>query len=104
HNTIFTENYHNSIEYRFSATQNVMLVNNLTNAAIASRDGGSATLRNNVISAQSNWFVDARQGDLHLSSAVPQVVDRGAPSGLSQDIDCNKRPSGTGYDIGADEL
>ncbi|MCP4403793.1 MAG: right-handed parallel beta-helix repeat-containing protein [bacterium] len=104
HNTIFTENYHNSIEYRFSATQNVMLVNNLTNAAIASRDGGSATLRNNVISAQSNWFVDARQGDLHLSSAVPQVVDRGASSGLSQDIDCDKRPSGTGCDIGADEL
>ncbi len=104
HNTVFTENYSNSIEYRFSATQNVLLVNNLTNAAIASRDGGSATLRNNVISAQSNWFVDARQGDLHLSSAVPQVVDRGASSGLSQDIDCDKRPSGTGYDIGADEL
>ena len=104
HNTVFTENYSNSIEYRFSTTQGVQLINNLTNRNIASRDGGSATLQNNITSAQSSWFVNPQQGNLHLSSAVPRVVDQGASSGLSQDIDCNPRPSGTGYDIGADEL
>lgn len=104
HNTVFTENYSNSIEYRFSATQSVQLTNNLTNRAIASRDGGSGTLQNNVTSAQNDWFINAQQGDLHLSSAVPQVVDQGASSGVSQDIDCDSRPNGVGYDIGADEL
>lgn len=104
HNTVFTENYSNSIEYRFYATQNVTIVNNLTNRAIAGRDGGSATLQSNFSSAQTDWFVSPRQGDLHLYSAVPQVVDRGATSGVSQDIDCDTRPRGAGYDIGADEL
>ena len=105
HNTVFTENYSNSIEYRFSATQGVQIVNNLTNRTIANRDGGSATLQSNVSSAQSGWFVNPDQGNLHLVGIVSQVVDQGqALSGISQDIDCDPRPSRAGYDIGADEL
>lgn len=57
------------------------IINNLTNAAIA----GS--------------------GDLRLATAAPGVVDQGQPlAEVTQDIDCDIRPNGGGYDIGADEI
>lgn len=40
------------------------IVNNLTNAWIAARDGGSATVASNVTDAQASWFVDAENSDL----------------------------------------
>lgn len=103
-NTVFTENYMNSIEYRFTRTQGGAIINNLTNASITSRDGGSATVETNVTNAQTAWFARATSGDLHLVTAEPAVVDQGQLlSEVSQDIDCETRPKGSGYDIGADE-
>jgi parallel beta-helix repeat protein len=103
-NTVYTENYGNSIEYRFSRTQGVSIINNLTNAQIRSRDGGAGTVATNVTSAQASWFADAGSGDLHLVSAEASVIDQGQTLlDVTQDIDCDLRPQGTGYDIGADE-
>jgi parallel beta-helix repeat protein len=104
-NTVFTENYPNSIEYRFSRTQGGSIINNLTNAQIAGRDGGTASVATNVMNALASWFADAGNGDLHLITAEPTVVDQGQTlADVTQDIDCEVRPKGAAYDIGADEL
>jgi len=104
-NSLYTENYANSIEYRFGGTSGGEIVNNLTNGAIASRDGGSATLASNVTSAESSWFEDADSGDLHLYSTVSGVVDAGQTlSDVILDYDSEARPSGSAYDIGGDEV
>ncbi len=105
HNSVYTQNYFNSIEYRFAATTGVEIINNLTNQAIASRDGGSGTVQNNVTNAQASWFVDTAGGDLHLTAGtLATVVDQGQSlAGVSDDFDGDSRPQGGGYDIGADE-
>jgi hypothetical protein len=103
-NSLYTENYSNSIEYRFASTQFASIINNLTNASIASRDGGTGGVESNVTSAISSWFADAGNGDLHLVVADTSVVDKGQTlSAVTQDVDCESRPKGSGYDIGADE-
>lgn len=104
-NTVFLEHpFQWAIEYRFANTRGVLIVNNLTNKSIASRDGGSGTTGNNVTNAEASWFVKASAGDLHLASKRTSVVDSGrAVSGLSDDYDGQARPSGA-IDIGADEI
>ena len=103
-NSLVTENHANSIEYRFSASRDNIVVNNLATAQIRSRDGGSARVHNNLSNAQPNWFVDATAGDLHLSNSVPAiVVDSGTTiETVTTDIDCQPRVEGR-FDIGADE-
>ncbi len=105
-NTIlFGHSYPNAIEYRFSGTTGVLIANNLTNRAIAQRDGSSATLEYNLTGALPEWFVDPPAGDLHLAAAYSSVVDQGtAVIGLSDDFDGEARPQGAGIDIGADEF
>ena len=105
-NTIIHEHpYPNAIEYRFGQTRNVLIANNLTNAAITARDGASADLRNNVASARPDWFADQAGGNLHLSGPVPEVVDKAMPiPGLDSDFDGQPRPNGPAPDIGADEI
>ena len=103
-NSLYTENYVNSIEYRFSGTSGGEIINNLTNGAIATRDGGSATLASNVTSAGASWFQNASTGDLHLTSSASGVVDSGQTvSEVTVDYDSETRPSGSAYDIGGDE-
>jgi hypothetical protein len=103
-NTILMQNsYPNSIEYRFSSTTNVLIVNNLTDKPITARDGASGTLGSNVTSALAGWFVNPAAGDLHLASAVPGVAGAGqAVPGLVDDYDGDPRPQ-PGIDIGADQ-
>jgi hypothetical protein len=104
-NTIFLQqSYPNAIEYRFSATSNARIINNLTNKAIISRQGGSGSLSANITSAQLNWFAEATAGNLHLAYPVTEVIDQGSSiAGLTDDFDGESRPAGDGIDVGADE-
>ena len=104
-NTVFMQHdFPWAIEYRFSGTKNVLIANNLSNKPIMKRDGASATVENNVTNADISWFQKASSGNLHLSSAVDSVVDKGRSiSGLISDFDGDRRPEGNGIDIGADE-
>lgn len=104
HNSVFTEHYPNSIEYRFPGTNATLIANNLVNKRIKARNGGSARLTGNITDAHQSWFVSPRTGDLHLSSRAAQVIDKGAPVDVFSDIDCETRPIGNGADVGADEL
>ena len=104
-NTVYTENYFNSIEYRFAATSGVKIYNNLTNQAIASRNGGTGDLLDNRTDAQAGWFLNATSGNLHLAISRAEVVDQGRTiSTVTEDYDRNLRPQGAAYDIGADEF
>lgn len=104
-NSVYTENYHNSIEYRFTATRGVEIYNNLTNKNITSRDGGSGEVQNNLSNADFSWFQDPEAGDLHLSSLITCIVDQGITiTEVTDDFDKDSRPQGDAYDIGADEF
>lgn len=103
-NSIFYESdYPNAIEYRFSGTKNVAIVNNLTNKLITQRDGGQAKVLANVTNAEKIWFKDVTSGNLHLNIAPSSVIDQGRTlQKVTRDFDGDKRAKGT-YDIGADE-
>lgn len=105
HNTVVVA-YQNAIEYRFSATTNVEIENNLTNQPITSRNGGQANVGVNLTNAQNAWFVNVGGGDLHLNSGLLPAVDQGTnlAGQVDMDIDQMGRPLGPAYDIGADEF
>jgi hypothetical protein len=104
-NSIFVESDQEAaIEYRYAGTQYASIINNLANAEIWARDGATGVVETNVTDAQLSWFEDAEEGDLHLVRAVEAVVDQGQTlSAVELDFDCEERPKGDGYDIGADE-
>ena len=105
HNTVVTENYFNSIEYRFEETENVHVANNLTTQAIASRDGGSGLIESNVADMGIAIFSDPYNYDFHLTGPLPSIIDAGIKlPGIDIDYDCHARPFGNGPDIGADEF
>ncbi len=104
-NTVITDNYPRSIEYRFPATTDVQITNNLVNGEIAERDNASATLTTNYTVANTSIFVNAANYDYHLTGTPTGIVDAGTLlSEVNVDIDCENRIGGAGMDIGADEV
>jgi len=104
-NTVFNVTYWAPIEYRFGDSTNVMFRNNLVNRTIARRDGAPvAAMSNNVQNAQSAWFKNVAVGDLHLLPTATQAIDQAVATGeFSDDLDGDSRPTGNGWDVGADE-
>lgn len=103
---ILSGTYPNAIEYRFN-TSNVAIRGNLCDAAINDRGHtGTTTVSNNVVNAQSAWFVDAARGNLRLSSSAPATVVDAAPSlaSVTDDFDGLARPGGSAPDMGASEF
>jgi len=102
-NTVITENYPHSIEYRFTSTVNVEITNNLVSGNILQRNGASATLTTNHQVTNLTVFEDAANYDYHLVGNPASIIDAGTPlPEVTLDIDCETRPSGA-IDIGADE-
>jgi hypothetical protein len=104
YNTVVTNGgYPNAIEYRFTRTTAVDIKNNLADAAIVSRDGGSGVVTNNITNATAGMFASTSTADLHLVAAATAAIDRGVTVSVTDDFDGQPRPHGTASDIGADE-
>jgi hypothetical protein len=105
HNTILTlDGYPNDVEYRFAATRDVVIANNLVSGSIAAREGATATVTGNV-AATPGMFVDAAAGDLHLVPTATAAIGQATPlAEVTTDWDGDTRPVGTGTDVGADEF
>jgi len=103
-NSIFIE-YPNAIEYRFEETNNVEIVNNLSNQPIKSRNGGSAKLTTNIIDARPEWFEDHQVGNLHLAADPNESLGLGTNiyEYVKDDHDQNLRPMNDPFYIGAHE-
>jgi hypothetical protein len=105
-NTLITSGtYRTPIEYRYPGTRGGVIANNLLDGDLGPRDGGTASLSHNLTTATPALFVNAAAGDLHLSSRATAAIDRGeATAVVTDDWDGEARPSGSAYDIGADEV
>jgi len=104
HNSILISGtYPNAVEYRFPDTAGVLIANNLTDGAIASRQGATATLMNNSTAATASLFVNPSAGDLHLAITARGAIDTAVPvPGAATDWDGEPR-SPSAPDLGADE-
>jgi hypothetical protein len=108
HNTVLTiGNVNLSIEFRFG-TSGAEARNNLADAPMGTRNGGSYAQSGNYLEAVPAMFVEPGVGDLHLldnASTRSYVIDKVATlADAPTDIDGDQRPLGTATDIGADEF
>jgi len=93
-----------SIHPRYPSTQYLSIINNLTNAAIFASEGATGVIETNFTNAQAASFVDPQNGDLRLAGSITTVSEQGQSlSGVEIDMDCEERPNGDFYDLGADE-
>jgi hypothetical protein len=93
-----------SIEYRYPDTTNVLIENNLADNPDWARGGATATVRGNVWTADSGFFVDASGGDFHLTPEAAGALDLvDVSADAPMDWDGEARPSGSAADVGADE-
>jgi hypothetical protein len=92
------------MEARFSDSQGTFAYN-LTNMNILhNRDGAQGVSTGNVTDAQTGWFVDAANADLHLLASATAAIDQAiALPDVSDDFDGDTRPIGSAPDVGADE-
>jgi PKD repeat protein len=106
HNTVIQNGtYPVAIEYRFSSTTAVEVINNLTDAAIVARDGAQGQVIANVTTATPGMFVNAAAANLHLTATATRAIDQGVSvAGVTVDIDGEPRPAGGAPDLGADEV
>ncbi|MDF2669147.1 MAG: hypothetical protein K0R67_1453, partial [Paenibacillus sp.] len=80
--------------------------NNLMDKEVKLRNGGTATQSNNISTASASWLIDAANGNYRLNPVTASAaIDTGysLPIDVPTDMDGQLRPSGTAYDIGADE-
>lgn len=105
HNSIVsTGDNFSSIEWRFPATRNASIVNNIATHSLRQRDGASATLRGNLQHVGLSLFADAKRGDLHLAPNAMSAINKGQklqPGMADYDMDGERRDAVP--DIGADE-
>ncbi len=102
-NTVWTDNYFNSIEYRFAGTTNTHIANNLTNKNIALREGAQGLLEKNYTQALTSMFVNAANYDYHLVKSDLNLIGKGKLlNDVTLDYDCLAR--GSTMDIGADQF
>jgi hypothetical protein len=106
HNSIYIAgSYPNAIEYRFPDAADVLIANNLTNRAIASREGASGRVVGNYTQATLGFFMNAPGGNMRLTSTATPAIDRATIlTDVTTDWKGMARPSGAAADIGADEL
>jgi hypothetical protein len=108
HNTVLTNaNVSLSIEFRFGTTGSEAR-NNLADAPIGVRGGGTYVQSGNYLSAVPAMFANPVSGNLHLLDTIStraNVLDRvAALATVPTDIDGEGRPIGVAADIGADEF
>jgi hypothetical protein len=108
HNTVMTNGNTNlSIEFRFG-TSGGEARNNLADAPIGTRGGGTYTESGNYLNAVTAMFREPGVGDLHLlnnATTRDHVIDKVATLvDASTDFDGDQRPVEALADIGADEL
>ena len=83
----------------------VQIINNLVNAEISERDGGSANLETNYKYSDLSIFINQSAYNYKLNSAIADIVDKGTDlSEVIVDFECDSRPQGDASDIGADEF
>jgi PKD repeat protein len=105
HNTVIQNGtYPTAIEYRFTGTTGVEVINNLTDGAIIARDGAQGLVVSNYTQATPEFFANAGAADLHLSATATLAIDHGiAVPSVTTDWDGEARPFGAAPDLGADE-
>jgi len=94
-----------SIDFRYPETYGECF-NNIFSQGNRFRDGGTATLSNNLWNAPASLFVDQANGDYHLVSTATAAIDQGLDTSadVPYDMDWESRPKGSDVDIGADEF
>lgn len=103
HNSVVsTATPFSSIEYRFANTD-IDIINNLVSHNIMMRDGASASLTGNILSAPLDIFTDPIDGDLHLLNTATVAMDEGVDPELDDDTDIDGQTRTIPPDVGADE-
>lgn len=105
-NTVITDNYPNAIEYRFPGTTSVHIANNLTRGVITNRNSSSSgNIEANFVVTDLSIFADPNNYDYHLKAVTNNITDAGLTlPDIILDYDCQERPLGAAFDIGADEF
>ena len=93
------------MEARYMDSQGTFAFN-LTNMNIlADRNGAQGNLTGNLTTAQSSWFADPLNADLHLHPSATAATDQADTlPDVTDDFDGDSRPIGAAPDIGADEV
>jgi hypothetical protein len=101
---ILSGTYFAAIEYRYPASTNTYVANNLTDAIIWDRDGATGTVESNVTDATTALFADLADGDPRLAASASTVIDQALDlADCASDFEGDPRPRGPAPDIGADE-
>ena len=94
-----------ALVYRFPATTDLVIANNLLDGPLQARDSAWATATGNVTTATADLFVYPAGGDLHLlATAAPALALADPSQTVATDIDGQPRPDHRAATVGADEV